>query len=595
MRDRRTVGWKMSDDALPTSIPERRDANIYFKNVDYDVADQTLIELFRTVGDVISLHVVRDSKGRSRGFGFMGYIQYEHAQRAISELNGRLVGRKAIVVMPHVRKEERPERPVRDMTLKEENFAFQRAVMPNNDSDGILRSMLAPPRPPRNETDERDINITRQMMMQYGGNAVGSDLYRRMAQTQNEMKPKLRAEYSLPPADLYGKIQAQQAGFDRHFDLYLHQSRSTGRPSSQRDMQGHLEKPSPQHQYIREQENRLRSMQFRHALESEMPMDHQLYGRLHAAELIRQRATGNLTSRDLDSLMDCDRSRQHSSRNQPLSYLLPSNNSLGSGNAGGGVSGAIDLDGSSIFQKISQSSQSQHSSDYLNALPQSHQRPSEAWDLASERDIFVGNSDAHDSTRGMDGVSYQSSLWKESESASLFLGRSIETVPPSSTHLFHHQLWEASTLDGGSSGPAGGGSAGIGTSPGSMIHGTSPVNELGDSFVRVSGNNARERVKPAIGSSSACSDPLLKMIVKEKLLEMISVHSDLFAEAMTAKLFESGSREKIEVVLRSSTAELASHHNVDLAADALDVLHLGPINFPSSSSSSSTIFTSSEK
>lgn len=89
------------------SPSEDLDANIYFKNVDYEITDQTLFDIFSYIGEIKSLHIVRDAKGRSRGFGFMSYYSPMHAQRAILELNGKFLGRKPIIVMLHIRKEER--------------------------------------------------------------------------------------------------------------------------------------------------------------------------------------------------------------------------------------------------------------------------------------------------------------------------------------------------------------------------------------------------------------------------------------------------------------------------------------------------------
>ena len=83
------------------------DCNIYFKNVDYEIPDEALREMFLQFGDVKNLHIVRDGKGRSRGFGFMSYFNTTDAQQAILELNGKIFGRKEMVVMLHVRKEER--------------------------------------------------------------------------------------------------------------------------------------------------------------------------------------------------------------------------------------------------------------------------------------------------------------------------------------------------------------------------------------------------------------------------------------------------------------------------------------------------------
>lgn len=47
------------------------DANLYIKNIDYDISDDALYSVFSQLGDITSHHIVRDANKRSRGFGFM--------------------------------------------------------------------------------------------------------------------------------------------------------------------------------------------------------------------------------------------------------------------------------------------------------------------------------------------------------------------------------------------------------------------------------------------------------------------------------------------------------------------------------------------
>ena len=122
--------------------------NIYFKNIDYDYTEKDISQIFSYIGNIKSLYIVRDSKGRSRGFGFMSYFTLEHAQRAVEEINGKFLGRKPVIVMFHIRKEERrmmktstenmgvgdigsyyqgePSKPGKYITLKNCNFSDNR-------------------------------------------------------------------------------------------------------------------------------------------------------------------------------------------------------------------------------------------------------------------------------------------------------------------------------------------------------------------------------------------------------------------------------------------------------------------------------------
>lgn len=81
--------------------------NLYFKNICYHYTEKDIRRFFEICGLVKYIYIVKDSKGSSRGFGFMSYYSHQDAQRAIVELNGKQFGRKKVIVMFHVSKEER--------------------------------------------------------------------------------------------------------------------------------------------------------------------------------------------------------------------------------------------------------------------------------------------------------------------------------------------------------------------------------------------------------------------------------------------------------------------------------------------------------
>lgn len=84
-------------------------SNIYVKNIDYSISDEDLYHVFAAYGKVTSLHIVRDWRGRSRGFGFLSFGSVHDAHRAILELNGKCVGRKQLDVQLHIPKDERQQ------------------------------------------------------------------------------------------------------------------------------------------------------------------------------------------------------------------------------------------------------------------------------------------------------------------------------------------------------------------------------------------------------------------------------------------------------------------------------------------------------
>eukprot|EP01018_Ginkgo_biloba_P024917 Gb_00731 [translate_table: standard] len=85
-------------------------ANLYLKNLDDSVDDERLRALFSEFGTIISCKVMRDPQGQSRGSGFVAFSSPEEAMRAVSEMNGKMVGRKPLYVALAQRKEERRAR-----------------------------------------------------------------------------------------------------------------------------------------------------------------------------------------------------------------------------------------------------------------------------------------------------------------------------------------------------------------------------------------------------------------------------------------------------------------------------------------------------
>lgn len=67
--------------------------------------------MFADYGEVVSASIIFDRmSGRSKGFGFVEIESDEEAQRAISEMNGKDIEGRNIVVSVARPKEERPQR-----------------------------------------------------------------------------------------------------------------------------------------------------------------------------------------------------------------------------------------------------------------------------------------------------------------------------------------------------------------------------------------------------------------------------------------------------------------------------------------------------
>ncbi|KAF9105183.1 Protein phosphatase PP2A regulatory subunit B, partial [Mortierella sp. GBA35] len=90
--------------------------NLYVKNLDDEIDDEKLRQEFSVYGVITSAKVMRDekaagegeeTKGASKGFGFVCFSSPDEATKAVTEMNGRMLGSKPIYVALAQRKEVR--------------------------------------------------------------------------------------------------------------------------------------------------------------------------------------------------------------------------------------------------------------------------------------------------------------------------------------------------------------------------------------------------------------------------------------------------------------------------------------------------------
>ncbi|KAF3707396.1 Polyadenylate-binding protein 1 [Channa argus] len=81
--------------------------NVYIKNFGDDMDDEKLRELFSKYGNAMSIRVMTDDTGKSRGFGFVSFDRHEDAQKAVDEMNGKELNGKLIYVGRAQKKVER--------------------------------------------------------------------------------------------------------------------------------------------------------------------------------------------------------------------------------------------------------------------------------------------------------------------------------------------------------------------------------------------------------------------------------------------------------------------------------------------------------
>lgn len=81
--------------------------NLYVKNLDDTINEDTFRETFAPFGTITSARIMKNEEGVSRGFGFICFSSPEEATRAVADMNGKMVRSKPIVVTLHQRKEHR--------------------------------------------------------------------------------------------------------------------------------------------------------------------------------------------------------------------------------------------------------------------------------------------------------------------------------------------------------------------------------------------------------------------------------------------------------------------------------------------------------
>ena len=83
--------------------------NIYIGNLNYNVDEDELRNIFGEYGEIASVKIITDREtGRTKGFAFVEMTDDEAAKKAISELNGKeIMGRNIKVNFANKNKTEK--------------------------------------------------------------------------------------------------------------------------------------------------------------------------------------------------------------------------------------------------------------------------------------------------------------------------------------------------------------------------------------------------------------------------------------------------------------------------------------------------------
>ncbi|KAA0702586.1 Polyadenylate-binding protein 1 [Triplophysa tibetana] len=103
--------------------------NVYIKNFGSELDNNSLSEMFREFGHIMSAHVMTDESGTSRGFGFVDFERHSYALKAVQQLNGtEFKGKRLYVGRAQKRRERQAGLKRMFEKMKRERLALYQGV-----------------------------------------------------------------------------------------------------------------------------------------------------------------------------------------------------------------------------------------------------------------------------------------------------------------------------------------------------------------------------------------------------------------------------------------------------------------------------------
>ncbi|KAI8582688.1 hypothetical protein K450DRAFT_226424 [Umbelopsis ramanniana AG] len=128
---------KQYEQAKLEKMSKYQGVNLYVKNIDDDIDDEKLRQEFSVYGAITSAKVMRDDKtGASKGFGFVCFSAPDEATKAVTEMNGRMIGSKPIYVALAQRKDVR--RSQLEAQMAQRNQIRMQQAMPMPGAPGYM-------------------------------------------------------------------------------------------------------------------------------------------------------------------------------------------------------------------------------------------------------------------------------------------------------------------------------------------------------------------------------------------------------------------------------------------------------------------------